>query len=513
MKSVIKPAPVGQLTVIVGPSDSGKSAIIRSLRLLGYNEPDGLDYMRVGASFVRVTAEYESGRTAIRERTKSKNQYRIIVPNAKEPQAFEGFGREAVPLEVQEITGMRPVVIGDLSLNLNMAEQLDTPFLGNKATSAPARAKVLDKLAGTEEISHAGKTVDADLRRRGQDEKRLKVELRETEVRIAGYDWLSEYEQRIERLEGLAVKIKATHERRDVLANLQEAMRAVDGKISQMQAVVDRWALIDAAESYVVRAEHRVVRRAQADAMAVRLNRVSIVIGFCHVTISRWACLLQIELAVLEAEEGRAIKADFEHKRDRIVALDDDIADCIGRIDAWQGVEQAELAMTAAQTMTGKRNRLDDIKMKFILADSAVRENQVVLKKLQQIEKVDSISKTAQSLLDRKLALTRTEFLLKSINREIFQAENAMLRWTGVHGSDGLHKGLCELVVRQINVSAMKKSLADKTAQTAGAREQIVLWENRVAELQGAYNDELVSLGVCPMCGGDVSLKKLKEAC
>ena len=38
------------------------------------------------------------------------------------------------------------VEIGEgLTINLNMAEQLDAPFLGGKSTSGTARAKVLGK--------------------------------------------------------------------------------------------------------------------------------------------------------------------------------------------------------------------------------------------------------------------------------------------------------------------------------------------------------------------------------
>jgi exonuclease SbcC len=36
------------LNIIVGPSDQGKSAIIRALRWLFYNEPRGTGFIRVG---------------------------------------------------------------------------------------------------------------------------------------------------------------------------------------------------------------------------------------------------------------------------------------------------------------------------------------------------------------------------------------------------------------------------------------------------------------------------------
>lgn len=136
IKTTIEPAPPGQLTVITGPSDSGKTAILRALRWLFVNEPDGDSFIRASATFARVTAEYEGGGVVVRHRT-SGGTNRYIVNGEK----FEGFGRSGVPLEVKEITGVRPVKIGDMELNLNIAEQLSGPFLGS-SVSAPARAKV-----------------------------------------------------------------------------------------------------------------------------------------------------------------------------------------------------------------------------------------------------------------------------------------------------------------------------------------------------------------------------------
>src|SRR6185312_5624229 len=63
------------LNVIVGASDQGKSAVIRALRWLLFNEPRGSDFMRVGANNSRVTVELADGARVTRERTPSRNRY------------------------------------------------------------------------------------------------------------------------------------------------------------------------------------------------------------------------------------------------------------------------------------------------------------------------------------------------------------------------------------------------------------------------------------------------------
>ncbi len=57
--------------------------------------------------------------------------------------------------------------------------------------------------------------------------------------------------------------------------------------------------------------------------------------------------------------------------------------------------------------------------------------------------------------------------------------------------------------------------LQDKYTNLAGfieeTRGKAVMWENRVAELEGAYHDLLRDAGVCPLCGQKIK-SKIKEA-
>lgn len=66
------------LNVIVGPSDNGKSAIIRALKWVLFNEPKGTEFIRYGENFCRVSIILSDGSKIIRERTKTKNLYKLI---------------------------------------------------------------------------------------------------------------------------------------------------------------------------------------------------------------------------------------------------------------------------------------------------------------------------------------------------------------------------------------------------------------------------------------------------
>ena len=67
------------LTVLVGESDTGKSAVIRALRWLLLNEPRGREFIRAGTTECRVTAILYDGTRITRERTPSRNRYLLLT--------------------------------------------------------------------------------------------------------------------------------------------------------------------------------------------------------------------------------------------------------------------------------------------------------------------------------------------------------------------------------------------------------------------------------------------------
>ena len=306
----IEIAPPGQMTVIQGDSNHGKSAFERAWNWLFRNDaPPWHILLRHGCEFARVTGTYSDGVVLIRERGKSYNRYVIVRPG-QQPRKLEGFGNE-VPLEVQEITGLRPVMIGDMKFWLNFSSQHDPYFLGSLSTSAPARAKILGKLAGTEEVDYAAKGLATDLYRRRQDERRLAEDLKGFDDRISQYDYLPGMAAKIEKLEAVLVKIRKLRERRDWLISKKEALRAVNGKISEAETIIKRWQRLGEAENLIAIAEAKQTRHKRLTDINLRLNQAEVGIGKAEEAINRWRGLEQAEAIIAKAEKAMTRKTSL----------------------------------------------------------------------------------------------------------------------------------------------------------------------------------------------------------
>jgi exonuclease SbcC len=63
------------ITTITGPSDTGKSSIIRALRWVALNKPRGDSFIRHGAKWARVKVTVDG--EVVQRRRGSKNLYKI----------------------------------------------------------------------------------------------------------------------------------------------------------------------------------------------------------------------------------------------------------------------------------------------------------------------------------------------------------------------------------------------------------------------------------------------------
>jgi exonuclease SbcC len=365
--TLIEPAPPGKLTVITGPSDSGKTAIIRALKWAFNNQPQGADFMRTGASMVRVNVKFADRNIVVRERTAATNRYKIIRPvTAAGPdntETFEGFG-STVPLEVQEITGVRTVKIADQDLLLNLSEQLDPPFLGQKSTTAPGRAKILGKLAGTEEIDVAGADVGRDLYRRGQDEKRLSAEIEALGEQIEGFKWLEGLGKRILVADLVLGRVRKQREQLSILEHKRDGLLRIEDEAIDAKVILGKWSKLPAVEAAVKGAEAAAIRCKTLSTLKDRLVGISYGIEGNQETLYGLRSLAAAEEVVSGAAENFDRARQLHGWRVKLGQVDADLKLCRVELNRPRviHVEQLAAAVKSAEDAAVRAGELAILK-------------------------------------------------------------------------------------------------------------------------------------------------------
>jgi exonuclease SbcC len=185
------------LNVIVGSSNQGKTSLARALLLVLYNIWDK-SWVRVGASFCRVTLATDSGIIVIREKGDKTNKYILKVPGQVD-QEFSNFGVD-VPDVISKALKIEKVVLDkDDSLALNMASQLEPLFLFNRSGSQ--KAKVFGRLSGAHYLDHALRNLNTE-KKQISVEKNLKTrELEDLKTQVDTLKQITSFEGLIQELE------------------------------------------------------------------------------------------------------------------------------------------------------------------------------------------------------------------------------------------------------------------------------------------------------------------------
>ena len=179
------------ITTLVGPSDAGKSAVIRALRWLALNRPRGDSFVMFGRDFARVRVKTD-GKVAVRERGKKLNGYRL------DKAEFRAF-RDDVPQSIAALLGLS---------DLNFQGQHDAPFWFG--LSPPELARKLNEVVDLELIDRVAERLASRLRsvraeaevvdRRLEQAKQGLKELAFVPVAAKDLKWLEELKRRSDHL-------------------------------------------------------------------------------------------------------------------------------------------------------------------------------------------------------------------------------------------------------------------------------------------------------------------------
>lgn len=231
------------LNVITGPSDAGKTAIIRAVRWVAFNEPTGEAYVNQSVGGAEVKLLLDSGQVITKRRRKGKTSYLIQQDQGDEGSLFE---KAEVPEEVKHMLGINKQTFGDFETALNFAFQLDAPFLISETASAGA--KVLGKLAGTEAVDVAVKAVNKDTVAARNERTQANREVERINGDLLKYADIDQAKEALDLAEMVVKQIEEQHEKGESLKKLHNDFTVLTGLLEAYQERLDKLTDLPALE-------------------------------------------------------------------------------------------------------------------------------------------------------------------------------------------------------------------------------------------------------------------------
>lgn len=385
------------LTVITGESDQGKSAIIRALRWLFYNEPRGADFIRTGSSASRVTLVYDDGTRITRERNAAgtRNRYVIARPG-EEDLVFEKVGN-SVPDAVVEITGVKKLLLDDTEeLSLHLALQLDPPFLLSRPGSV--RAKAIGSLARTEMFDAAHRRTALDIRRAEERARRLDEEIAAIDRQLEEFSDLVPMAQALNGLKDILARLKRTKERADALKGLGARWQGVRDRMGFAEQRLEALAVLDRAEAVLARCRDGFTRLTALAKMADGWQRTTAQLQAVGDVLARTEQVFSAEEKAARLEFLALRLARLEEAGRRLGRINQQRAAVEKICRATAGVPRAEAVMDAVGQQYDRYHRLAEASERLRAArrylksaERVVAGTEGVGRAAQLLERVESI--------------------------------------------------------------------------------------------------------------------------
>jgi exonuclease SbcC len=224
------------VNVIVGSSDSGKTAIIRALRWLVWNRPTGDEMRSNWGGQTEVVVGFEDGRKVIRKKENNINEYHRFQENATGyHRVYKAFGT-SVPEDIRKILNIREI---------NLQQQLDNPFL---LTSSPGEvAAHFNRIAGLDRIDQGIKQVNKWIRGIETTVVHKQQDVDKYTAQLEDFNHLEQFEADVEVLEEMEERRNKQRSKQLALATLLDAIEKTRELMYGLNEVLEDEELINNA--------------------------------------------------------------------------------------------------------------------------------------------------------------------------------------------------------------------------------------------------------------------------
>lgn len=387
------------LNVVTGPSDAGKTAIIRAIRWVAFGEPAGDAFVNQAVGYAEVAISLSNSVTIVKTRRGKSTAYEIRVPG-QTPQVFE---KAEVPEEVTALLGIQQQSFGDFETALNFAYQLDPPFL----ISAPASAgaKVLGKLAGTEIVDAAIKATSKETYAARQEVALAERQIKSIDTDLLQFLDLPEQKQQLEACEFLLGKAETATAKQEHLSQLHIQHDRNESKLAGIEETLQRYESVPILLSTVEQMEKTDQRLATLTGLADGLDRLASSITRLDEELTQYANLPTVEnlLAKASASEDSLAVLNSLVREYQTAEQKANTADLI--LQQTSNVAELSGNISRIETCTSRVERLKTLEANFDTQALRVEQQASVLEATDGINELTTLLTAASGNLEKRQRL------------------------------------------------------------------------------------------------------------
>ena len=450
------------LNVILGNSDVGKTAILRAIKWALYNEPKGDYFIRQGEKDVSVKVTFSNGVVVERAKTPSKNSYFLIDSSGNEMR-FEGFGID-VPKEITDVTNMYKVSL-DNSNNktiLNIAEQLDGPFLLNEQASL--RASAIGRLIGVNYVDDALRNVVRDNKRTNQEIVELRKNKEDLKEQLDEFSYIRDYKEKYEKITKIRNKIKNLQDRLELSSKLKENL----------------------------------------DKNKIELEETSNL-------VEKFKSLNKLEILIPNLENFILKKNNFENYLNKVVKTDSEIDLINNNLNKLQSLDDLSLRVSKISENKNSLSIYENLYDKYKKNIRELSEVNNALKNYKNNDEIQKISEILKNKMDFYSKIYGYRADLNNINSKLILGNNYIKNFDNNEKIDFISKNIEDKSNYLIKLKDIKENIKDLSLKILDTNNELKNLDENMRDCTSSYERTIIDMGVCPFCYSKIDDKSIEH--
>ena len=449
------------VNVILGSSDVGKTAILRALGWVFFNEPQGTAFIRAGETSTSVELIYSDGYSVKRIRNKKFNGYHINHPDFGEPKKLSGFG-SSVPEEIREITGVRKFEIADkIESPITYQTQLEGAFLLSE--SSIKKAKAIGAISNVNIIDRAIQIANSNIKDFRKNINTSEEALKNSEEQIKEYDNLDERKQNLEKVKDLYSELIQKNKMNENLSVLNQRLDNNIERIKTEENTIKSLSFVD--ETYKT---------------YYKLNSLLI--------------------------KGADYYNKFMNLRNNKALYETNMK----IINNTNFLEDANPKFENVVSLIRRFNTLTNINKDLERVEESQKRNEEIISGSKNLDKIYDTVKYTQNILNKFQLLQNLHNRLVTIERTIAEVEKDIEPLFIENLSKYLNY-VINLDEKFNDYNTLYNSLFSKNSDIEYSQNIINNLDNEINEMLNSYLEVLQKSNICPMCGSKITEEHIEK--
>lgn len=447
--TVIKLDPTA-LNAFIGASHSGKTAAIRALNWIFYNEPKGTEMINQSETKCSASVLFDNGIRLKRFRSKSSSGGYIIEDTvAGTTVEFNKFSNN-IPVDVFNAHQMPKISVGKEKVSLNFGMQLDGPFMLSMTGSE--RATMIGNITGADVVDEAVATVSSKIVNAQRNIKSVESDITSVADKMEKYNDLDTWKKEIDKIQALIDHNELLGGR---LKDISQLISYIDINKSNIEAVelkLKSMPDVDAINKSILGLENLNGKYASTLKIESDLSNVASDIEACNQTLQKCS------------------------NSERVKALIDEVASLQSKYFVVE-----HMASSYAQT----KNDISNID----------------LSKFSNLEKLSALTQEIEKLNNSYVEIQKLTLLYNRVKTDLSQIKIPTL-YDGVGRLEALFSMYQTLSEKEKELEKIKSDI-EKESKFIKNKETDIL------DITNEYREKLKALGQCPICNSVLSEDKI----